>query len=205
MIDSHFKKFMEFVRAQSTKQHITIGGKSKFTVEVVGDGFVFTPNSTGTRRKSSNAKKFFERHRANGSYKTTDYSEKSVNSSYYLSLLKKFYAENNKVTEFDSIDSPRAIEGYMVDFKYFRLKRNKHLADECKKRDDYTCQACGFKLNLNGKHAIECHHKFPLSESGENITELSDLISLCPTCHRLTHLRQPAFSLTELKKILKKA
>ncbi|MDP2714319.1 HNH endonuclease [Rheinheimera sp.] len=205
MVDLQFKKFMAFVRLQSNKKLPTIGGKSTFTVEVVGDGFVFTPNSSGTRRKSSNAKLFFERHRANGSYKTTDYSEKSVNASYYLSLLKSFYADNNKVVEFDSVNSPKAIEGYLIDFQYFERKRNKNLADECKKRDDYKCQACGFKLSVNGKYAIECHHKFPLSESGETTTQLSDLISLCPTCHRLTHLRQPALSITELKRMLKHA
>ncbi|WP_067216034.1 HNH endonuclease [Marinomonas gallaica] len=205
MADSQFQDFMTFVRSLAHKQLPTIGGKSTFTVEVVGDGFIFTPESSGTRRKSSNAKPFFERHRANGSYKTTDYSEKSVNASYYLSLLKRFYANDNKVVEFDSVNSPEAIEGYLLDFQYFKLKRNKSLADECKKRDDYKCQACGFKLSVNGKYAIECHHKFPLSESGKTKTKLSDLISLCPTCHRLTHLRQPALSITELKRVLKNA
>ncbi|MGY5797050.1 HNH endonuclease [Rheinheimera faecalis] len=203
MIETQFKRFMEFVRSQSNKQHPAIGGRSTFTVEVVGDGFIFTPRSSGTPRKSSNARRFFERHRENGSYKTTDYSEKSVNASYYLSLLKSFYADNNKVAQFDSVDSPQAIEGYLVDFQYFKLKRNKQLADECKKRDSFTCQACGFKLSVNGKYAIECHHKFPLSESGKTTTKLSDLISLCPTCHRLTHLRQPALSIIELKRLLK--
>jgi predicted HNH restriction endonuclease len=204
VIDSQFKEFMEFVRLQSNKKHLTIGGTKTFMVEVVGDGFIFTPCSSGNPRKVPNAIRFFERHRENGSYKTTDYSQKALNASYYLSLLKNFYA-NNKVVEFDDVDSPKAIEGYLVDFQYFKLKRNKHLADECKKRDDYTCQACGFKLSVNGKYAIECHHKFPLSESGKTTTELSDLISLCPTCHRLTHLRQPALSIIELKRVLKNA
>ena len=205
MVDSDFKRFMKFVRTLANKQISTIGGKSTFSVEVVGDGLVFTPNSSGTPRKSSNARSFFERHRANGSYKTTDYSEKSVNASYYLSLLKNFYANNNAVKQFNSVNSPEAIEGYLVDFKYFKLKRNKNLADECKKRDDYKCQACGFKLSVNGRYVIECHHKFPLSESGKTKTHLNDLVSLCPTCHRLTHLRQPALSITELKRVLKKA
>jgi len=194
---------MEFVGSQANKQLPTIGGRSTFSVDVVGEGFAFTPKTSGTPRKSSNAKPFFERHRANGSYKTTDYSEKSVNASYYLSLLKSFYADNNKVVQFDDVNSPEAIEGYLVDFQYFKRKRNQKLADECKIRDDYKCQACGFKLSVNGKYAIECHHKFPLSESGKTKTRLSDLISLCPTCHRLTHLRQPALSITELRRTLK--
>lgn len=198
-----FKEFMKFARLQSNKRHPTIGGKSTFTVDVVGDGFVFTPSKSGISRKLSNARPFFERHRANGSYKTTDYSKKSVNASYYLSLLQSFYSDNNKVAKFDSVDCPKAIEGYLVDFQYFKLKRNKRLAEECKKRDNYTCQACGFRLNFNGKYLIECHHKFPLSESGRTTTVLSDLISLCPTCHRLTHLRQPAMPLIELKRMLK--
>lgn len=203
MADSQFQDFITFVKSKANIPLPTIGGKSTFTVEVVSDGFIFTPESSGTSRKSSNAKSFFERHRSNGSYKTTDYSEKSVNASYYLSLLKRFYANDNNVVEFDSVNSPEAIEGYLVDFQYFKLKRNKSLADECKKRDGYKCQACGFKLSINGKYAIECHHKFPLSESGKTSTKLSDLISLCPTCHRLTHLRQPALSITELKRVLK--
>ncbi|WP_405127485.1 hypothetical protein [Pseudoalteromonas ulvae] len=45
----------------------------------------------------------------------------------------------------------------------------------------------------------------PLSELGKTKTKLSDLISLCPTCHRLTHIRQPALSITELKRVLKNA
>ncbi|MGO3055628.1 HNH endonuclease [Halomonas sp. AOP43-A1-21] len=205
MIESQFKEFIDFVVSQSNKQHPTIGGRSIFNVEVVGNELVFIPSGSGIRRKSGNARKFFERHRENGSYKTTDYSEKSVNASYYLSLLKSFYAKDNEVSYFESIESPKAVEGYLLDFKYFKLKRARFLADECKKRDDYKCQACNFKLSVNGKYVIECHHKFPLAESGKTTTELSDLISLCPTCHRLTHLRQPALSITELRRMLKDA
>jgi len=41
-------------------------------------------------------------------------------------------------------------------------------------------------LRLNGSYLIECHHKHPLS-AGVRDTIIGDLISLCPTCHRITH------------------
>jgi hypothetical protein len=51
------------------------------------------------------------------------------------------------------------------------------------------CQACGVEpLKLYGVEVIEAHHRIPLSKSEEGrVTEISDLIMLCPSCHRAVH------------------
>ena len=51
------------------------------------------------------------------------------------------------------------------------------------------CQACGVEpLKVYGVEVIEAHHRVPLSKSEEGrVTEISDLIMLCPSCHRAVH------------------
>ncbi|WP_425311236.1 HNH endonuclease [Kordiimonas lacus] len=66
------------------------------------------------------------------------------------------------------------------------------------------CQACGKRPQIQGNPVVECHHKDPLS-NGTRETKLSDLVTLCPTCHRAVHTREPAYSLKDLKKLLKLA
>jgi 5-methylcytosine-specific restriction endonuclease McrA len=51
------------------------------------------------------------------------------------------------------------------------------------------CQACGVEpIKVYGVEVIEAHHRIPLSKSEEGrVTEISDLIMLCPSCHRAVH------------------
>ena len=51
------------------------------------------------------------------------------------------------------------------------------------------CQACGIEpIKVYGVEVIEAHHRIPLSKSEEGrVTEISDLIMLCPSCHRAVH------------------
>jgi len=57
--------------------------------------------------------------------------------------------------------------------------------------DDYTCQACSFRLEVSeGKFIIEVHHLNPLGElANASLTSIDDLVCLCPTCHRIAHTR----------------
>jgi len=52
-------------------------------------------------------------------------------------------------------------------------------------RDDYRCQKCGAAGGPEGDARLEVHHKTPLSEGGGD--ELSNLKTLCSTCHRSEH------------------
>jgi len=66
------------------------------------------------------------------------------------------------------------------------------------------CQACGVEpLKVYGVEVIEAHHRIPLSKSEEGrVTEISDLIMLCPSCHRAVH-RIPDCDFDALKLKLK--
>lgn len=46
-------------------------------------------------------------------------------------------------------------------------------------RDDYTCQICGSKNDVEGHHIIDCQF------SGAAATD--NIISLCHNCHNLVH------------------
>lgn len=101
------------------------------------------------------------------------------------------------------IDDQKAIEGYESDRKTLAKSRNAGLAKKCKERDNYTCMACGYKLQVNGKHIAECHHTIMVAD-GEREVSLNELITLCPTCHRIAHTRSEPYDLDELKNIVNK-
>lgn len=102
--------------------------------------------------------------------------------------------------QFD-MDSPKAREGYEIDRRILARGRNASLASLRKERDDYTCQACGFKLQLDGKFVIEVHHTEPLATTGATDTPIEQPVSLCPTCHRIAHLRGMPYSVEEIRGI----
>ena len=114
------------------------------------------------------------------------------------------YSEGKSLKEeLFCIDDRRAIEGYLIDQKLLSGSRNQALASQCKVRDKYTCQACDFKLKLNGRYVIECHHKNPIGLGGVRETCLSDLVSLCPTCHRIAHTRKEPLDVEEIALVRK--
>lgn len=82
-------------------------------------------------------------------------------------------------------------EEYFEEVK--KRTRNRVLASCRLELDELTCQGCGFSpprelsagLPLKGT-VVEVHHRNPVAE-GERETTLQDLVTLCPTCHRLLH------------------
>ncbi len=77
------------------------------------------------------------------------------------------------------------IEGELKEKTVLAYSRNRANVSACKERDGYTCRACSF--SCDGK-IVEAHHLEPLSLSKRKKVGLSDLITLCPTCHRVAHL-----------------
>lgn len=101
--------------------------------------------------------------------------------------------------EFYDSESTNAIEGYLLDSKLLKSSRNSSLASKRKALDNHTCQACSFRFQLGERYVIDVHHLNPLGASGETITTLEDLVSLCPTCHRIAHMRNPPYSINEIR------
>ncbi|TOJ74300.1 hypothetical protein CGI33_20715 [Vibrio parahaemolyticus] len=118
-----------------------------------------------------------------------------------LSSLPNRRQTDKKAYESYAPDADEAHEGYVLDRKLLAKKRNRGLAEACKQRDNYTCQACNFKMMVNGYYVIEAHHTIPFSD-GERVVKLNELVSLCPRCHRIAHLRKPPYIVEDIIKIL---
>ena len=103
--------------------------------------------------------------------------------------------------KFFDVDSIEAHEGYEIDRSILTRSRNSSLVRQRKELDNYTCQACGFQLEVDGCFVIEVHHRDPLSTTGETDTTLEQVVSLCPTCHRIAHLRSTPYSVEEIQEI----
>ncbi|HDZ3749554.1 TPA: HNH endonuclease, partial [Vibrio cholerae] len=59
-----------------------------------------------------------------------------------------------------------------------------------------------YKMQINGKYVIDCHHTNPLATTGKINTELGTLVCLCPNCHRVAHLKRPPYTVAELKELI---
>lgn len=135
-------------------------------------------------------------HRAGGEHSAAHFEHYEVNQNCPHSAGERF------AQEILNIDDPKAVEGYMQDRSLLVGVRNQALAKECKARDNYKCVACGFRLKHNGRYVIECHHQNPIGSGGQRVTELQDLVSLCPTCHRVAHTRKEPLSVKEIREVL---
>jgi len=134
-------------------------------------------------------------HRAGAEHSEAHFEHHELNSECPYS------AGTRVLPERFPIEDSRAIEGYKRDITILSGQRNQALVKQCKARDNYTCQACGFYLKVNGKYVIECHHSDPIGAGGERETSLSDLVCLCPTCHRIAHTREEPLSVQEIAEI----
>jgi predicted HNH restriction endonuclease len=104
-----------------------------------------------------------------------------------------------------TIDS--ADEGREIVEELHRRSRNPALAACRLEIDGFECQWCRFRApkvvsGADGsvdvkQHVVEIHHIKPLQD-GERTTRLEDLVTLCPTCHRLLHAIGSALRRSEL-------
>lgn len=94
-------------------------------------------------------------------------------------------------------------EGLREDKQVTFIKRNRKIIEKAKKRDKFTCQSCGFFLEIEKRPIIDCHHKVPLMFSnGLRVTKVSDLVCLCPTCHRIAHTKPFPLPVEKIRKFL---
>ncbi len=90
-------------------------------------------------------------------------------------------------------------------------ERNPVARKKCIEHFGLSCQACGFNFEKEygevGRNIIHVHHKRPLSEIGVEyeVDPIEDLIPVCPNCHTVIHLREPAYTIEEVKMMFQKA
>jgi 5-methylcytosine-specific restriction endonuclease McrA len=91
------------------------------------------------------------------------------------------------------------------DRKLIRLK----IDQQIQKNGNLNCAICGFSFEttygMAGKDFCEVHHIRVLSENneGEPTTTLDDLAVLCSNCHRIIHRKEPAYTIDEIKALIK--
>ncbi len=102
----------------------------------------------------------------------------------------------------DNSGADDAEEGFRQDRTVTFRVRNARLITRRKQLDNYTCQSCGFRLQVRGYYIMDCHHKYPLSMADAPVlTNIDDLVCLCPTCHRIAHSQQNPLSVLEIKQL----
>ena len=98
-------------------------------------------------------------------------------------------SNNDESDDYTHIENRKQVRTHLL------RERNRHLATQCKCRDNYICRVCGFNFKKyygkHGKEFAEAHHLIPLNQfRGKVKTRLEDLITVCANCHRMLHLME---------------
>lgn len=88
-------------------------------------------------------------------------------------------------------------------------ERNTVARQKCIEHYGVVCQICGFDFEKVygdiGKDFIHVHHKVDIATIGNeySIDPINDLIPVCPNCHSMLHKKKPAYSIYEIKQMMK--
>lgn len=102
-------------------------------------------------------------------------------------------------------------EGAKTRVEVNRYERSRANRDRCLSVHGYDCRVCGMNFEEQygeiGKDYIEVHHLTPLPDLDEDyeIDPTTDLVPVCPNCHRMIHRRNPPYTVDEMKAILQEA
>jgi 5-methylcytosine-specific restriction protein A len=119
---------------------------------------------------------------------------------------KKYFETKND----EKLDENIFREGSKITIEINKYERNVKAKKKCIEHFGRICAVCEFKDYIKfGSEisVIEVHHKTPISQYSQEyeINPIEDLIPLCPNCHRAIHSKIPAYSIDELKEIIKTA
>ena len=143
------------------------------------------------------------------------YEEKSGNSvkkrkEIYEQYLKLINQNTEKTIYPDEVDSEiEYSEGKTKKVLVNSYERNPIARQKCIEHYGLNCQVCGFnfqeKYGEIGKDFIHVHHKVDIATIGNeySVNPITDLIPVCPNCHSMLHKRKPAYTIEELKDIMK--
>ena len=143
------------------------------------------------------------------------YEEKSGSSvkkrkDVYNRYLKLINQKPERTVYPDEVDSETEYsEGKTKKVLVNSYERNPIARKKCIEHFGLNCQVCNFnfeeKFGDLGKEFIHVHHKIDIATIGNeySVNPLTDLIPVCPNCHSMLHKKKPAYSIEELKIIMK--
>lgn len=100
------------------------------------------------------------------------------------------------------------VEGASFIVRVNAFERNPVARQKCIKHYGTGCVICGFNFGAAYGSAadgyIHVHHLRPLTSIGEEyiIDPIKDLRPVCANCHAVIHMRQPPYSIEEIKNLL---
>ncbi|HEU4324037.1 MAG TPA: DUF3427 domain-containing protein [Roseiflexaceae bacterium] len=106
-------------------------------------------------------------------------------------------------------DAKKYIEGATKQISVNIYERNLVARKRCLDHYGYSCLVCDFDFGRYygeiGMEYIHVHHLKPLSEIGEEyqVDPIQDLRPVCPNCHAMIHRKIPAYTIEELRSIIK--
>jgi hypothetical protein len=101
-------------------------------------------------------------------------------------------------------------EGSMRQVTVNAYERNPEARRKCIAYYGACCCICGFEFEKKygeaGRGFIHVHHERPLATIGEEyeVDPVGDLKPVCPNCHAIIHRRKPAYTISEVKEMLRK-
>jgi 5-methylcytosine-specific restriction protein A len=101
------------------------------------------------------------------------------------------------------------LEGKSKTITVDAYERNVQARKACIEFYGLNCQVCDFNFEKTfgeiGKGFIHVHHIKEISNIKKEykVDPIKDLIPVCPNCHSMLHKKNPAFTISELKKMLK--
>lgn len=106
-------------------------------------------------------------------------------------------------------EEPTALlEGDAFSVQATVYERNPMARRKCITHYGLSCFVCGFNFGVTygstAKNYVHVHHLKPIASIGKEyvIDPISDLRPVCANCHAVIHLRQPPYSIEEVKSML---
>lgn len=128
------------------------------------------------------------------------------------SYTKKLTEETTYIEYPDELikdDDIELFEGIKKEIVVNAYERNPTARNKCIEHYGFSCQICDFNFQEVfgeiGKNFIHVHHIKPLSEIDAEyvVNPINDLIPICPNCHAMIHKKKPAYTIDEIKNLMK--
>lgn len=136
-----------------------------------------------------------------------------TDKKYRAVTLDGYFSARMKKEEIypDEVNEPQEYsEGATKIVSINAYERNAKARSVCVKHYGATCAVCGMNFQSRygslGEGFIHVHHLKPLGEIGRKYTinPIEEMRPVCPNCHAVLHMRNPPFSIKEVKEMLKK-